>query len=139
MGDGETPLTVKDAVDCAGVPRRECGGNGSTCCVNYCDVPDLYWDFMLLPVTLDNVIEKLEMTYEVVNWISDNVPDCDNVTAEDAETLQVGRMAEFNRIFIDDCLDEFGRDSGNIYAKLVVDSYPVAVHHEKRSLQLTDI
>lgn len=26
VSDGETPLTVKDAVDCAGVPRREGGG-----------------------------------------------------------------------------------------------------------------
>jgi len=82
-----------------------CGGHNTTCCVNYCDVPDTYWDFMLLPVTLDNIIEKLEVIYNAVAYVDNRLPSSNVVDVSTATALQVGRMAEFNRIFLYDCLD----------------------------------
>ena len=71
---------------CDGVPHGKqydacgkCGGNNSTCCVNYCDVSDQYWDFMLLPVTLDNLIEKLELIQSTVVWLNKQLPSADSV------------------------------------------------------------
>jgi len=117
----------------------KCGGNNSTCCVNYCDVADQYWDFMLLPVTLDNLIEKLELTYATVAWLNTNLPTADNVDAAVANKLQVGRMAEFNRIFMQDCLDAFCAESTALYQKLVEANNPVPVFELKHYFQLGSI
>merc|ERR1739848_569030 len=114
----------------------ECNGDGSTCCgpgtdreccVNYCGVPDPYWDFILLPVTIDNLIEKFLFTRDVFVWLSDNLPEYSLVETQAAE-LHIGRMAEFNRLFLEECLEEFCEKSAVIYSQLVFDN--AIVNHD---------
>jgi hypothetical protein len=116
-----------------------CGGDNSTCCFNYCDVPNAYWDFLLLPVTLDNLIDQIEVTRNVLVWLRQNLPSADEVDKQAVTELQAGRMAEFNRVFLTDCLVEFCEVSGHLYKQLVADNYPWHVIAAKRSLELADI
>jgi hypothetical protein len=116
-----------------------CGGHNTTCCVNYCDVPDTYWDFMLLPVTLDNIIEKLEVIYNAVAYVDAQLPSSSVVDNSTATALQVGRMAEFNRIFLYDCLDVFCSESSDLFQKLVQDNSPARIVVERQFLDLGSI
>ncbi len=101
---------------------KPCGpGTERECCVNYGGVPDPYWDFVLLPVTLDNLIEKFRFTRDVFVWLSTNLPDFSRVEQHSAE-LHIGRMAEFNRLFLDECLETFCEQSTVIYSQLVFDN-----------------
>ena len=120
-------------MDCAGVPKGTskydacdvCGGNGSTCCgangkaccVNYSAVPDAYWDFLLLPVTLNDIIDKLRFTHEIFDFLNRALPPYDVIQTKIRE-LNIGRMAEFNRLFIEECLEEFCEKSGTIYSQV---------------------
>merc|ERR1712146_135489 len=52
-----------------------CGpGTDRECCVNYCGVPSPYWDFILLPVTIDNLIEKFAFTRDIFQWLRPTCP-----------------------------------------------------------------
>jgi hypothetical protein len=91
------------------------------CCVNYCGIPDPYWDFILLPVTLDNLIEKFRFARDVFVWLTANLPDFHKIESHAAE-LHIGRMAEFNRLFLEECLEEFCEKSTVLYSQLVFDN-----------------
>ena len=96
----------KSCIDCAGIPRGSakydvcdvCNGDGSTCCgpatgrqccINYSGVPDPYWDFVLLPVTIDNLIEKFLFTREVFTWLSNNLPEYAMIETQIAELVNL--------------------------------------------------
>jgi hypothetical protein len=101
-------LPFSDAVyDSCGV----CGGDDSSCCVNYADVPDTLWNFLLLPLTVDGLIEKLQLSQDTLGHLIDLLPSVDNLTVDAIADLQLGRMAQFNRVFLDDCLQDFGSSS----------------------------
>merc|ERR1712146_524179 len=86
-----------------------CGpGTDRECCVNYCGVPSPYWDFILLPVTIDNLIEKFAFTRDIFQWLSTNLPEYALVESHGAE-LHIGRMAEFNRLFLEECPSSFAK------------------------------
>lgn len=89
--------------------------------MNYSGVPDPYWDFVLLPVTLDNLIEKFRFTLDVFTWLNANLPEFSRVEQHSAE-LHIGRMAEFNRLFLEECLEAFCEQSNVIYSQLVFDN-----------------
>ena len=46
-----------------------CDGDGSTCCNNYLEVDNNLWNFVLLPVAISDMIERLEKSRAVVEWI----------------------------------------------------------------------
>jgi len=99
-----------------------CGGStGTPCCVNYAGVPDAHWDFMLLPVTLDSLIEKFRIAREVFQWLNTNLPNYSDLRDSDVE-LNLGRMAEFNRLFLEENLQAFCEASGILYSQLVGDN-----------------
>lgn len=116
-----------------------CNGDNSTCCVNYCDVPNDYWNFLLLPVTLDNLIDQIELTRGVLVYLRDKLPNADTIDKQGINELQAGRMAEFNRVFLADCLVDFCIESGQLYKALVADNNPLRVIAAKRSLELAHI
>ena len=73
----------------------------------------------------DKSEEGAEIADKVEDTVSETVEpssDADSIDAEDASDLFLGRMAEFNRIFLQDCLEEFCDASGNIYRDLVADN-----------------
>ena len=72
---------------------------GRECCVNYSGVPDPYWDFVLLPVTLNDVIDKLRFTNEVFAYLASALPPYDLIGPQSRD-LHFGRMAEFNNVFL---------------------------------------
>eukprot|EP01108_Squamamoeba_japonica_P003397 TRINITY_DN276_c0_g1_i2.p1 TRINITY_DN276_c0_g1~~TRINITY_DN276_c0_g1_i2.p1 ORF type:complete len:166 (+),score=67.47 TRINITY_DN276_c0_g1_i2:62-559(+) len=101
---------------------EQCGpGTDRECCVNYCGVPDPYWDFILLPVTLDNLIEKFLFTRDIFQWLGSNLPEFSIIEDHSAE-LHIGRMAEFNRLFLEECLEAFCEKSATLYSQLVFDN-----------------
>jgi hypothetical protein len=55
--------------------------------------------FVQLPLTF----HRLENTRAVVEWISDNLPEEDEIKVD----LQVGDVAEINQLFNDQCLGTF--------------------------------
>eukprot|EP01108_Squamamoeba_japonica_P008365 TRINITY_DN741_c0_g2_i2.p1 TRINITY_DN741_c0_g2~~TRINITY_DN741_c0_g2_i2.p1 ORF type:complete len:570 (+),score=393.14 TRINITY_DN741_c0_g2_i2:56-1765(+) len=123
------------AYDSCGV----CDGDNTTCCVNYCDVPNAYWNFMLLPVTLDNLLDQIELTRATLTALRDALPAADSVDADEIRLLQAGRMSEFNRVFLDECLVDFCAASGELYANLVADNTPANVIAAKRHMELASI
>merc|ERR1711904_486478 len=63
---------VYDLCDvCNGDGTSCCGGDGNECCVNYCGVADAYWDFLLLPVTLCDIVDKLRFSADVLQYLCD--------------------------------------------------------------------
>jgi hypothetical protein len=116
-----------------------CNGDNSTCCVNYCDVPNDYWNFLLMPVTLDNLIDQIELTRGVLVYLRNTLPHADSVDKQAIAELQAGRMAEFNRVFLSDCLVDFCAESGQLYKALVADNNPMRVIAQKRALELASI
>ena len=120
MTNGSSKYDVCDV--CDGDGTTCCGpATGRQCCINYSGVPDPYWDFVLLPVTIDNLIEKFLFTRDVFQWLGTNLPEYKLIETQIAE-LHIGRMAEFNRLFIEECLEEFCEKSGTIYSQLVFDN-----------------
>jgi hypothetical protein len=111
-----------DACDvCGGDGTSCCGAGGKECCVNYNNVPDAYWDFVLLPVTLDDIIDKLRFANEIFAWLCDALPPYDQIGPKSRD-LYFGRMAEFNRLFLESCLEDFCEASGAVYEKLADDN-----------------
>ena len=94
-----------------------CGAGGKECCVNYSGVPDAYWDFVLLPVTIDDIIDKLRFANEIFAWLYEALPPYEQIGPKSRD-LYFGRMAEFNRVFLEECLEDFCEASGNLYARL---------------------
>ena len=99
-----------------------CGGDGTSCCpggeegdccVDYCDIPDPYWDYVLLPVTLQDIIEKLRFTRELLDWIAYHYPTVEEAGEAEGD-LHLGRMAEFNRLFLEECLEDFCEASAGL-------------------------
>jgi hypothetical protein len=98
-------------VDCAGeiegVKEVDecgiCGGDGTTCCSNYLGVDNKVWDFVLLPVAVCDIIERLHSTRDVLEYVYDNIPEEDELTVE----LQWGDVAEINNLFNDECITPF--------------------------------
>jgi hypothetical protein len=114
--------SVYDDCDvCDGDGTTCCGAGGKECCVNYCGVPDAYWDFLLLPVTIDDIIDKLRFANEVFMWLCDALPPYETVGPRGRD-LYFGRMAEFNRVFLEECLEDFCQASGTLYTRLVDDN-----------------
>merc|ERR1739848_261614 len=113
--------------DCQGMPNGPaqydlcCGGDGNECCVNYCGVADAYWDFLLLPVTLRDIVDKLRFSADVLQYLCDALPPYEVIGIESRE-LYFGRMAEFNRVFLEECLEDFCEASGHLSARLVEDN-----------------
>merc|ERR1711985_74161 len=98
---------VYDLCDvCNGDGTSCCGGDGNECCVNYCGVADAYWDFLLLPVTLRDIVDKLRFSADVLQYLCDALPPYEVIGIESRE-LYFGRMAEFNRVFLEECLEDF--------------------------------
>merc|ERR1739848_605946 len=113
---------VYDLCDvCNGDGTSCCGGDGNECCVNYCGVADAYWDFLLLPVTLRDIVDKLRFSADVLQYLCDALPPYEVIGIESRE-LYFGRMAEFNRVFLEECLEDFCEASGHLYARLVDDN-----------------
>jgi hypothetical protein len=54
----------------------------------------------LLPVTLDDIIDKLTFTNEIFMWLNSALPPYSDIMSQ-SQNLNIGRMAEFNWLFLD--------------------------------------
>ena len=109
--------------DCEGVPNGNatldacgvCKGDNSSCCINYLGVYNYIWDWLLLRVSIDDLIIKLQNLYYMLECESENLPwyddaRCDSDSNENANqiaSLQVGDMAATHTEWLLDCLDSF--------------------------------
>jgi hypothetical protein len=66
-------------------------------------VDNRVWDFVLLPVAVDDIIQRLQQTRSVLEYVYENIPEEDVLTVE----LQWGDVAEINNIFNVDCITPF--------------------------------
>jgi hypothetical protein len=73
------------------------------------DVDNEFWNFVLLPVSVDDIIERLEKTYNLLQWISNNIPE--ESALSPSMLARVGLMAEINKMFCGKCLVSFCTDS----------------------------
>jgi len=127
-----------ECVGCDGIPFSDavydscgvCGGDDSSCCVNYADVPDTLWNFLLLPLTVDGLIEKLQLSQDTLGHLIDLLPSMEHLNADAIAELQLGRMAQFNRVFLDDCLQDFGASSVALTHVIAEDSLAEASLHK---------
>jgi len=112
--------------DCRGVPNGGlvyddcgiCGGDSSTCCTNYLGVPNDLWDYILIPEAVADLIERLESTYAVLEWLHNNLPEIEDMP-ERVTCQHIGAMAEINRMFLFDCgLEKFCDKSGRFLTAL---------------------
>lgn len=111
------------SVDCNGIIGGSlvvdecgvCGGDGTTCCSNYLGVDNKVWDFVLLPVAVRDMIERLENTRAVLEYVYDNIPEEDELYVE----MQWGDVAEINNIFNDQCITPFCGLSKNFMGDLL--------------------
>lgn len=56
----------------------------------------------MLPVALDDIIERLESTYSVLEWQYQNLPEYEEATSS-LPWESVGHIANVNKIFLDEC------------------------------------
>ena len=109
-------------VDCEGVYKGsavvdacgKCGGTNSSCCSNYLGVENNLWDFVLLPVAVDDMIQRLEKTRSVIEWTYNAVPEIEDMSI----FYQWGDVAELNKLFLSDCLSPFCKKSTNFLENL---------------------
>lgn len=95
-------------VDCLGVVNGGavvdncgvCGGDDSTCCWNYLGVENDLWDFILTPKAVGDLIERLEKTYAVVDYIYENIPELEELP-ETVTDDEICLLSELNRIFLE--------------------------------------
>jgi len=73
----ETPLDICNPDFCG-----ECNGNNTKCCYNERGVPNYFWDWLLFPVAVDELIIKLEDLKNTLIEINDNLPDYENIPSE---------------------------------------------------------
>lgn len=116
-GDNSTCL------DCSGVPGGnavidlcgQCQGNNSTCCYNYLGIDNTFWNYILLPIAIDEQIYKLQRTYAVVNWIYQNFPTYREISSQ---TQSLGLLAEISKYFLDKCLGGLCNSSSKFLKRL---------------------
>lgn len=95
-------------VDCEGVPNGGavidncgvCGGDDSSCCWDYLGVENDLWDFILTPKAVGDLIERLEKTYAVVDYIYENIPELEDLP-ETVTDDEICLLSELNRIFLE--------------------------------------
>ena len=116
-GDGTS------CIDCEGVANGTavidacgvCKGDNSSCCVNYLGVYNYVWDWLLLRVSIDDLIVKLRNLYYMLQCENENLPwyddaRCDGQSNENAKqiaSLQLGDMAATHTDWLLDCLNSF--------------------------------
>lgn len=111
-GQGDT---CKDCKGVIGGDAKEdicgvCDGDGSTCCNGYNSINDDFWDYILLPESLDALIDRFQNTRSVLEWIQEKMPERSAIPSEMMEAL--GQLANVNKNFLQECaLDEFCDDS----------------------------
>eukprot|EP01099_Mayorella_cantabrigiensis_P005119 TRINITY_DN3_c0_g2_i1.p1 TRINITY_DN3_c0_g2~~TRINITY_DN3_c0_g2_i1.p1 ORF type:complete len:912 (-),score=205.46 TRINITY_DN3_c0_g2_i1:208-2574(-) len=109
--------------DCLGVPNGNatvdacgvCNGDNSSCCINYLGVYNYVWDWLLLRVSIDDIIVKLRNLYYMLECENANLPwyddsQCDGDSNENANqiaALQLGDMAATHTDWLLDCLESF--------------------------------
>ena len=71
-----------------------------------------------MPYAVNDMIERLERTYAVLEWTHNNLPAYDRLPASvDAE--KVGAMAEINRMFLENCgLEQFCQITSTFLSRL---------------------
>jgi hypothetical protein len=76
------------------------------------------WDYILVPEAVSDLIERLETTYSVVEWLDCNLPELEDLP-ERVTCELIGALAEINRMFIFDCgLEKFCKSSGSFLTSL---------------------
>ena len=88
----------------------ECNGHDTTCCHDIYGIENEQWDYLLLPVSLDKIIGELEEAQAVLGWMFDNIPE----EIPFIEEEHAGVMASINKLFLDNCLEEFCEYNGQI-------------------------
>jgi len=87
-------------------------------CNDYLGVDDKLWDYILLPYAVSDMIERLERTYSVLEWIQLNLPAYDQLPAS-IDANKIGAMAEINRMFLENCgLEQFCQLTDNFLQNL---------------------
>jgi len=110
-------------IDCTGIPNGNatidacgvCNGDNSSCCINYLGVYNYIWDWLLLRVSIDDIIHKLRNLYYMLECENANLPwyddsQCDGESNENANqiaALQLGDMAATHTDWLLDCLTSF--------------------------------
>jgi hypothetical protein len=89
-----------------------------TCCIDHLGVPDEAWNYVLTPIVVCNLIEKLEKTYSVVEYIEKNFDK--NTAVLPQETIEL--MATIYTRFLQNCLGPFCIEGGNALNHLVQQS-----------------
>jgi hypothetical protein len=99
-------IHVALADDCVLDACGVCNGDNSTCCHDYLGVENALWDFVLLPVAVDEMIEKLQNLHAVLTWVSGELPHLEggerNLPVHVGEE-KVGTVAEINQLFLREC------------------------------------
>jgi len=98
------------AVDCAGTPGGDkvydacgvCGGNGTSCCENFLGIESQFWDFILLPEALEDMISRLQNSYDILEYVNNNLPEEGDKILKD-NAFSVGGLVALNRDFLQDC------------------------------------
>jgi len=87
-------------------------------CKDYLGISDCMWDYILLPYAVNDMIERLERSYAVLEWIHNNLPAFDQLPASiDAD--KIGAMAEINRMFLENCgLEQFCQITSTFLSRL---------------------
>lgn len=61
-------------------------------------------------------------THEIFDWLNKALPPYDALGPVKTRDLNIGRMAEFNRLLLEECLEDFCEASGTLYSRLVADN-----------------
>ena len=108
---------------CGGDGTSCCGGDGGEpCCKNYGGVSDAYWNYLLLPKTLDNILDQLRAARRLVGQVQQHLPAYSSLDSAQLAALNVGETAEFNRMYLQDAHRAFCEASSAFYTQLVLDA-----------------
>lgn len=95
-----------------------CNGDGSACCHDYLGVDNELWDYLLTPEAVNDMIERLEGTQAVLEWIKDEMPRYPKIL-ETFTCQQLGDAAEINRLWLEDCsAEDFEEESEQFLKEL---------------------
>ena len=80
---------------------------------------------MLIPVAVSDMIERLEKTHSILDWLFDNLPQFEFLPEAVTQT-QLSTMARINMIFLEECgLYSFCSESGSFLTQLQYNTNPL--------------